>query len=90
MCLIISNGSRWNIGMNFLARKKADLNLEKSQLRLFSGTERSNGLKVRENGRLRERPVTEPLLSFKTKWGMQSRRTSRDSQESRGKVLSGK
>jgi hypothetical protein len=31
------------IGMDFLAGKKADVNLEKSQLRLLSGTERSNG-----------------------------------------------
>jgi hypothetical protein len=31
------------LGVDFLAGKKADLNLEKSQLRLLIGTERSNG-----------------------------------------------
>jgi hypothetical protein len=49
------------IGMDFLAGKKADLNLENHSLGCQTPSE-VMALKVREHGKPRERPVTEPLL----------------------------
>jgi hypothetical protein len=49
--------------MDFLAGKKADLNLEKLQLRLL-GAERSNGFERQRTRQVKGKPVTEPLLPF--------------------------
>jgi hypothetical protein len=78
------------LGMDFFAGKKADLNLEKLQLGLFSGTEQSHGLESQNTAGQGKDQSRSPYGLFETKWGMQSRRTSRESQEIRGKVRSGK
>jgi hypothetical protein len=74
---------------DFLAGKKADLNLEKSQLRLLSSTERSTGSEGQRTRQVKGKTSHGALILFETKWES-SREEPVASRESRGKVRSGK
>jgi hypothetical protein len=56
------------LGMDFLAGKKADLNFEKSQLRLLLGTERSNGFESQRTRQVKGKASHGALTVFETKW----------------------
>jgi hypothetical protein len=52
------------LGVDFLAGKKTDLNLEKSQLRLLIGTERSNGFESQRTRQVKGRTSHGALTVF--------------------------
>jgi hypothetical protein len=59
--------------MDFLAGKKADLNLEKLQLRLLPGTERSNGFESQRTRQVKEKTSHGALTVFLRRNGEGSR-----------------
>jgi hypothetical protein len=79
------------LGIDFLAGKIADLNSEMLQLRFLSGTERSNGFESQRTRQVKGKRRYGALTAFLRRNGESSREDpSRDSQESRGMVRSGK
>jgi hypothetical protein len=61
------------LGVDFLAGKKSDLNLEKLQLRLLSGTERSNGVESQRTRQVKGKTGHGALTFFLRQKGESSR-----------------